>query len=333
MQGLTFLRPEDLTSELEQAILPHLVDFLHNRGDGHCMRVADLDVDLMVRLCARLRAECPNAAIVILGDGFQSRTPDDLTVSSTKLVELRNPREDGTLRPPLLVFIPEGLRMAAEDSFGEATFEVVNLGDVYSATRHRLLAGMPTEIRGVVADFLQTLTTGAERWPFAEPLPVVRFLLTAKINDYDGEAIGAALYELGLVPDFELLNDPAMTASHISHNRECVRKLTWSDKSERGRVFDLELSDKTYALRLGAFLATVGLEDPRLWAQRIVTDRSAWDFAFNKWPFAEPAPDVVCISDVEIELPRLQEAQADQANYISILMVRSNQTAVFKIAP
>ena len=54
--------------------------------------------------------------------------PPDLTVTSTKLVELRNPLADNTLRPPLLVFIPSDLRAAAEDSFGVATFEEVAFG-------------------------------------------------------------------------------------------------------------------------------------------------------------------------------------------------------------
>jgi DNA helicase HerA-like ATPase len=318
LQGLTPLTPADLTAELERGILPALVNLLHQRSAGHCMRMADLDVELMVLLCARLRAECPQAEVVILGDGMEARTPQQLTVSSTKLVELRNPCEDGTLRPPLLVFLPEGMRTAAEDSFGAATFEVVDLGDVYGAARDRLLAEMPPDVRSVVADFLHKLTAGADRWPFAEPLPVVRYLLTAKINGFDGEAIGASLYELGLAPDFALLADPALAATRIQQNRECVHKLTWSDKSERGRVFDLDLADKTYALRLGAFLAAVGLEDPRLWAQRIVTERSSWDFAFNKWPFVDPPPDIICIREVEIDLPHLQEVQADLATYMLV---------------
>jgi len=335
MQGLTPLTPFDLTAELERGILPALVELLHQRGAGHCMRLADLDVELMVLLCARLRAECPQAEVVILGDGVDARTPEQLTVSSTKLVELRNPREDGTLRPPLLVFLPEGLRTAAEDSFGAATFEVVELGDVYGTARDRLLAEMPADVRVVVTDFLHKLTTGADRWPFAEPLPVVRFLLTAKINRFDSEAIGAALYELGLAPDFELLADPALAAARIHQNRECVYKLTWSDKSERGRVFDLDLADKSYALRLGAFLSAVGLEEPRRWGQRIVTERDAWDLAFNKWPFVKPPPDVICIHEVEINLPHLQETQADQATYLLIgqpVLIAGDASAKFTVS-
>ena len=85
---------------------------------------------------------------------------------------------------------------------------------------------MPAAMRGVVADFLHDLTAASNPWPFAEPLSVVGFLLTTKVNDFDPEAIGAALYELGLVPDFTLLAQPALAATRIQSNRECVRKLT-----------------------------------------------------------------------------------------------------------
>lgn len=57
MQGLTPLQPEDITAELERGLLPQLVEILQQRQPGHCMRLSDLDVDLMVRLCARLRRD------------------------------------------------------------------------------------------------------------------------------------------------------------------------------------------------------------------------------------------------------------------------------------
>lgn len=122
-QGLRELQPYDLCEELEGVVLPKLLDVLRTRLPGHCMRVTDLDVDLMVRVCGRLRAEVPDVRLVILSDNLNAATPAELAVSSTKLVELRNPLPDGTQRPPLLVFIPNDMRAAAEDSFGVATFE------------------------------------------------------------------------------------------------------------------------------------------------------------------------------------------------------------------
>ncbi len=55
-----------------------------------------------------------------------------MAVTSTKLVELRNPLPNDELRPPLLVFVPNDLRASAEDSFGVATFEEVSIDGAYA---------------------------------------------------------------------------------------------------------------------------------------------------------------------------------------------------------
>ena len=59
------------------------------------MRVPDLDHDLMVALAKGLRSAVPGASVFVLADG-EAAPGDDLYVSSTKLVELRNPLADGT---------------------------------------------------------------------------------------------------------------------------------------------------------------------------------------------------------------------------------------------
>ena len=336
-QGIRILQPYDLAVELERELLPRFTNLLRSRGQGHCMRIADLDVDLMIRLCARLRAENSNAQVVILGNG-RTDTPPALTVTSTKLVELRNPLPTGALRPPLMVFIPSGVRAAAEDSFGVATFEDVPVGDVYVTLRRRLLEEVPAGVRGAVVEGLHRLE-GDEPWSYADALSVVRFLLTAKLNGGDSEAFGAALFELALVPDFELLNDPTRAPARIERNRQCVKRLTWSSRSERGRVMDIGLKKGAFVGQLGEFLAEAGVEDPRDWTRRIVLDRACWKLAFHKWEFedADDAQDSIFIGDVVVELPvvgddppdpKLQQLKADE----KILLVGKGGLRKFNVS-
>jgi hypothetical protein len=305
------IRPYDLAAELETELLPGLIGLLRSRGRGHCMRLTDVDSDLMVRLCGRLGAEVPESQVVILGNGH-STTPPALTVTSTKLVELRNPLPDGALRPPLLVFIPNDLRASAEDSFGIATFEEVSVGDVYARLRVRLLGELPSAIRGAIAEGLRRLE-GEMAWPFADSLAIVRFLLSAKLNDGDPEAIGAGLFELALVPDFELLNDATKAPTRIVRNCESVRTLTWSPRSERGRVTELGLKKGAFQAQLGEFLADAGVEDPREWTRRIVIDRACWKFAFHRWEFEEigDGQGHVFIGNVAVDLPAVGDSSTD----------------------
>ena len=91
----------------------------------------------------------------MLGD--PPHVPAEVAVTSTKLVELRNPDAAGQQRPPLLVFVPPGTHASAEDSFGIATFEEVPLGDVYADLAARLLAELPADLRRAVTEILTTV--------------------------------------------------------------------------------------------------------------------------------------------------------------------------------
>src|SRR5262249_30559947 len=167
------------------------------------MRADDLEPALAARLCRRLRLCSADAQVCVLAADDQ--VPSDVAVTSTKLVELRNPFPDGQQRPPLLVFVPPGARASAEDSFGVATFEQVGLGNVYVGLSDRILADFPVTLRLGADDLLAVLAD--ERWRYATPAARARYLLTVRHNDYDAAAAGAAIFELGLIPDFDLFTN------------------------------------------------------------------------------------------------------------------------------
>ena len=63
-QGLRELTDPEWNAALETVLLPRLAGVLETRAAGHCMRVTDLDRELMVRLCGGLRARVPGATVV-----------------------------------------------------------------------------------------------------------------------------------------------------------------------------------------------------------------------------------------------------------------------------
>jgi DNA phosphorothioation-dependent restriction protein DptH len=309
--GFQELRQEDVTRALEEFLLPRFQQLLSSRAPGHCMRVVDVDVDLMLRLVRTLRRNLPEAQVFILTDPSAAVETPELFVSSTKLVELRNPLPDGTLRPPLLVFLPSDLRTSAEDSFGVATFEEIVVADVYDELVHTLLQRLPLSLQGHVRDILALLTR--ERWAWADAVAQVRFLLTAIKNGVDGESLGAALYELGLVPDFRLFDDPSVTHGRIRKNLETVQKLTYADRSIRGRVLDLGLRDKSLRRRLTQFLVEMGVEEPYTWTRHIVAERANWELSFDNWRFAEEiSPDKIALQVLHTDLPSVSEDETDE---------------------
>ena len=315
--GFRPLPTADLTHAVEDLLLPALTEALSSREPGHCMRVSDLGPELMTALARGLRRQVPEANVYVLA-GSAPPSEDDLYVSSTKLVELRNPLPDESLRPPLCVFLPANLQTSAEDSFGSATFEEFDAGDAYASLRRRVLDGVPSSLQGYVRDLLQHLQD--ERWNWADATAQVRYLLCAQANGNDGEAFGAALYEVGLVPDFKLFDDPATSYGRVCKNLDCVRQLTDADASVLGRVLDIDLVNKGLRRRLAEYLAETGLEDPVAWTREIVLDRRNWDLSFDKWEFgSEIAPDRVTFRRVETDLPAVTEDDSDDDRLVDLI--------------
>ncbi|MEV5655946.1 hypothetical protein [Streptomyces sp. NPDC052291] len=308
--GLAEPTAKDLREALEGVLVPRLAKLVGERGAGHCMRVTEVETELAAALVRRLRGALgPTATICVLGtaDDLAPEQPHhDTIVTSTKLVELRNRTEgddgNGTSLPgPLLVFVPPGTRVSAEDSFGIATFEEVPLGDAYAQLADHLLDQVPDRLRPGVDELLAVLRdrSGHRTGDRA----VALYLLTLRTNDYRDQVAGAAVYHFGLVPDFELYADPSLVKDRAERNRKLVDKLTTSSRSERQRVLDLGLTDAAFAGRLAGFATRCGLEDPATWTRRIVIDRENWTLSFGNWRVDERRRATVSIEVRELGLP------------------------------
>ena len=307
----------DLVHSLEELLVPRLAAELKAREPGHCMSVLDLGEELMVSLVKGIRRQVPAANVHVLTD-TPAATDDDLYISSTKLVELRNPLPDGSLRPPLCVFLPANLRTSAEDSFGRTTFEEFPVGDVYEDLRRRLLERVPSTLQGYLRDVLQLLHK--QRWRWGDTAAQVRFLLCAHKNGSDGEAFGGALYELGLVPDFKLFNDPTAAYGRVRKNYECVRGLTNGDSSILTRVLNLGLVNRGLQRRLSEYLADTGVEDPVVWTRAVVLDCKHWDLSFDKWEFtSEIAPEGITFVRVETDLPTVPDEPHENDQLLDLI--------------
>ena len=301
--GLREITPSDIQTALERTLTPRLVSLLGRRQPGHCARVTDAEAALAVRLCERVRTTVGTSAQVLVL-GTTPAVPAEVAVTSTKLVELRNPDETGELRPPLLVFVPPGTHASAEDSFGVATFEEVPLGNVYGELADLLLAEFPPDLGRGIEQVLATIDE--EKWPLATSYARARFLLTIQLNDNDPDVVGAAFFELGLVPDLTLFADLALLRTRTAQNVRQMRVLARPDRPERQRVVELKLTDATFRQKLAKLVAETGLDDLRAWARRIVVDRANWPLSFGNWPLrASTETEAIKLTVGDLVLPRV----------------------------
>lgn len=333
-----------LGSELwDRALAGLLVDrigkVLDRRGPGHCMRVSDLDEGLMMRVCANLRRRAAGRRenVFILAAPGQEERPGFVT--STKLVELRNPDEQGRLRPRLLVFIPPTLRTSAEDSFGVATFEDLTFPDLYADLAKLLLKEMDN---GLASDARRVFGAAkAQQWPFANDVAFARLLLSALVNGYrskdDGgyeAAFGAALSEMALIPDLGLFDGSEPVEEKIKNNIQAVLSLTDSPKSVRASVADLGLADKKLEGLLFEFFKQNDVREPELWTERIACDAGWRAASFDNWRFlARQSRDRVSVRVSGTDLDRIAEDEADKnfADLVGSLVLIPGQRDKIKV--
>lgn len=302
------LTTDKLNEDITALLCPQIQAIMNNRGDGHCMRIMDMGEDVMLAVCQEIRKQQKNANVYILSG---KATPQEShLITSTKLVELRNPFPDGSLRPPLLVFIPASLRTSAEDSFGVATFEELSFSDIYRDLITSLLERVPTTLVGHVRDIFTLLDE--EKWPYSDDLFKARYLLTAFTNGIDGETLGASLYELTLIPDFKLFTDTSLVRTNIQKNLDCVRRLMSSHKSILGRILDLRLRDIEVINNLHSFFEQYEIHEPEVWTKSIVLDKKNWAISFDKWHFKEELIlDKISVTVSEIDLPIVSKDEKD----------------------
>ena len=305
----TKISDDKLSAAIAELLCPKIENILCNRGPGHCMRINDLHDDVLKSICKKLREYRPDGNIFILGDRHQEN--ERYRVTSTKLIELRNPGNNSELRQPLLVFIPTSVRTSAEDSFGIATFEELTFPTIYKDLGTALLGRLPKKFVGSVGSVFSELKN--EEWPFADDLARVRYLLTVLENGADDETLGACLYEFALIPDFKLFTDLMIIQNKTHRNLNCVRSLMTSHKSAFGRITDLKLAEKGLVSRLFTYFEKHDVQEPEFWTPHIASDKNWWDISFDKWAFREELSlDSIKLTNLKIDLPVMQKDETDE---------------------
>lgn len=307
-RGIQAVTAIEFRQELRDILVPFLGKELAGRQSGHCMKMTDLDVDLMIDLTKALQASGVGAQVYVLGT--KESADGTVIITSTKLVELRNPLADGSQRPPLLVFVPAELRTSAEDSFGTATFQDVSVVEIYPLLLRTLLDRIPQGIRTLVETVFLSIDQRSSPWAVADVVARCRYVKTLLVNKASPELVGASLYELGLVPDFRLHEDQASIPTRLTRNLHVVDVLTNEPGSERARVLSprLELESGELTGRLMSYAVGRGLSDPRIWTRGIALEREHWGLTFDQWVFTTGlSKPHICIQVTNLEIPKVPD--------------------------
>ena len=199
-------------------------------GPGHCMKLTGIPDKYLSSLRKTLLSKYPRFDIYIIRE-----EESEETISATKLIELRNNNEN-----PLLAILPSNSRTPAEDSYGNATFQNLNLSMLDKELAIRLSNELSKEISTEVNEILSFLKIKIKSGNNG----LINFLLSLR-EEKEVENIGNYLVHLNLLPDSSLHRDDSQVKARLNYNRISVGILSDFSKAIYDRIRDLPMEKKT----------------------------------------------------------------------------------------
>jgi len=220
--------------------------------------------------------------------------------TGTGAVALREEATYGKIRVFCALF-PAGIRLAEEDSLNIATFKTDD-ADSFNVSKclERHLLGrvnlLPHDERNLL---MQVLNSDAVRTrPVHQRFRYVLAVLGQREASHqfvNWEVAGAYLYELNLIPDFDLKS--GSLSVQLARNYECAKVLLSGDKTLGQNLEDLaakhSLQDEAIRKGLAVYLAEKNVLKPEAWLPDICHDDDWRErLSFDGWNFATPTTGV-----------------------------------------
>lgn len=283
MELLQYIRLSDLDLFVGHVVAVRLRDMLIDKAPGHCAQITDLSDSVLEYACRELRSLC---AGLIEGYLLSNRTRDERTeieITATKLVERRNAEER-----VVVVFIPPNLRTAAEDSFDRATFEIIQIPNIYRSLvedwyEEVLAKFIDTPYGQSFIELVETITNN-QRDLHLEDTHWALFYRSILVNNCGPDAVGASLAYLNLVPDLPILQDRTVRA-RIKDNMVVISKLNDNTKPLHERLQHLIIDNKSIKSELQEILRKASQHvDFAAWVQDIFKQPSKLEkLSFHLW--------------------------------------------------
>jgi len=274
--------------EMAQAVFNDLKAKLLNKQRNHCLRVDYLPKDVMHFACEKINTDADLKAKEVEAYVLTDNKSEAFEVESGRLIELRNRLDFGVL----VVFIPQGFKGAAEDSYDIHTFESYDLAGVLAQHRNAIINSFPEEQQAIVKSVMETSVARKQRIENQ-----LRYLLALKNDECTWETAGGYLHHLNLIPDLKLKEEDVQ--ARLLRNGECVDQLSNTDKTiflaiEAMVNKGLDPSHGEIKKHLLEFFRNQNQVKVRDWTEKILTDKD-WlkKISFDKWRFKDLAGDQI----------------------------------------
>jgi len=294
------LNQEKYYQEMAQAVYEHLRDFLLTKERNHCQRIEYLPREVMVMTCKNLRADKDLQAHEVEAYVLTDQVKEEHEIESGALIEKRNRESFGVL----VAFIPQGLRLPAEDSYDIHTFKTYDLTGVLRAHCRKILGGLNEPVKTIAAMVMDQ--TPVKRQPVDRQL---KYLLALREDGNGWEEAGAYLYLVGLIPDLKL--DEEGVEIRIDRNHQCAEELSNPDRTVLQSIeklvekYGLKPEENNLDQMIIRFFREHTVTDTEKWLKEILMNAD-WrnQLTFDKWSFKDIAKDKIEIHLQPLEDPR-----------------------------
>lgn len=291
-------------NEMANAVYEHLRGFLLTKENNHCQRVEYLPIDVMQMTCKRILEDGDLKRHGVEAYVLAEKASAEFEIESGALIEKRNREKFGVL----VAFIPQGLRLPAEDSYDIHTFKTYDLTGVLKDHMKVMIEGLPADGKQIVQKVLAQ--PAIKRMPFDKQ---IKYVLALKHDAAGWEEAGAYLFHLNLVPDLELAEKGIET--RIDRNYHCVTVLSNAENNViqgiEKLVTDYGLDPKENNLQenLIGYLRERSVVDTDKWLENILADKDLTSkLTFDKWKFK----DIVVLGSIEIHLAPLEDPKTGE---------------------
>ena len=275
---------------------------LDGRHAGHCAQVPHVPPRLADRICERLvKGNTPGERICVVVE----RPSQPWHASPAKVVEYRNDVETG--QEKLLVLVPAGSHLPVEDSFGTATFEVIDTSGVYDESRRQSLEKL-RELKPDLAERVEAVLDHARKIPgiALRDDAGARFVSDA-LSEPTAAGVGRALTHLGLIPDGELIAQAEdEVGPRLRRNLQQMERLSTPDApADRVRAVVPVDGEAASDLRAG-LMSALG------------------DAPTDRWAIAERLAQHEATSDTHFDVLVAKEASAPVINELQVLRLKGD---------
>jgi hypothetical protein len=286
-------------AEMAAAVFDHLREFLLSMEQNHCQRVEFLPAEVMRMTCEKLRGDDALKAKGVEAYVLAEKAQGAHEIESGALIEKRNRAEFGVLA----AFIPQGLRLPAEDSYDIQTFKAYDLTGVLKAHVRKMIDDLPEDQRDIARAILNQ--PSVKRRPFDSH---IKYLLALKHDGGGWYEAGAYLFHLNLIPDLDLAEKGVET--RIDRNAHCVNELSNAERTALIAIeklvndFSFDPDENRLRENLVSFLRERDVVDTDEWLKAIMEDDN-WrpKLTFDKWKFK----DITKPGEIEVHLVPLRD--------------------------